>query len=149
MKALKITKVALIATATAATITALPPTAHAVPDGSFQSPSGNIYCILIVKDTGAASSACQLQQHHTYAAPPPGTCHLGGWGSQIGLDQGNPPDFECVGGELAVAPMPTLGYGQTRSAGPITCDSEPSGMTCTDSSSGHFFRLSRESYQLG
>jgi len=31
----------------------------------------------------------------------------------------------------------------------MTCDSEPSGMTCTDSSTGHFFRISRESYQLG
>lgn len=28
---------------------------------------------------------------------------------------------------------PTLDYGQTRSANAITCDSEPSGMTCTDS----------------
>ncbi len=31
----------------------------------------------------------------------------------------------------------------------ITCDSEPSGMTCTDSGTGHFFRVSRDSYQLG
>jgi hypothetical protein len=45
--------------------------------------------------------------------------------------------------------MPTLEYGQTRSAGTITCDSEPSGMTCTDSTAGHFFRVSGESYQLG
>jgi hypothetical protein len=42
-----------------------------------------------------------------------------------------------------------LNYGQTRSAGAITCDSERPGMTCTDSGTGHFFRLSRESYQLG
>jgi len=26
---------------------------------------------------------------------------------------------------------------------------EPTGMTCTDSGTGHFFRVSRESYQLG
>jgi hypothetical protein len=43
----------------------------------------------------------------------------------------------------------TLGYGQSLSAGAITCDSEPTGMTCTDRSTGHFFRVSRESYQLG
>jgi hypothetical protein len=36
-----------------------------------------------------------------------------------------------------------------QSVGVITCDSEPAGMTCTDSSTGHFFRVSRESYQLG
>jgi hypothetical protein len=28
----------------------------------------------------------------------------------------------------------------------ITCGSEPYGVTCTDDSSGHFFRVSRESY---
>jgi hypothetical protein len=42
-----------------------------------------------------------------------------------------------------------LGYGQTRSLGAITCDSETSGITCTDTSSGQFFRVSRDSYQLG
>jgi hypothetical protein len=46
-------------------------------------------------------------------------------------------------------PWPTLDYGQTRSLGSITCDSEPSGLTCTDTGSGHFFRLSRESYDVG
>ena len=47
------------------------------------------------------------------------------------------------------AALPTLDYGQTRCLGPITCDSEPTGMTCTDTSTGHFLRVSRESYQLG
>ena len=43
----------------------------------------------------------------------------------------------------------TLAYGKTASAGTLTCDSETTGMTCTDSSTGHFFRVSWESYQLG
>jgi hypothetical protein len=38
---------------------------------------------------------------------------------------------------------------QTQSAGSITCDSELSGVTCTDASTGHFFRVSRDSYQVG
>jgi hypothetical protein len=45
--------------------------------------------------------------------------------------------------------VPILEYGQTSSAGSITCDSEPEGMTCTDISSGHYFRMSRESNELG
>jgi hypothetical protein len=45
--------------------------------------------------------------------------------------------------------LPTLDYGQTHRVGSITCASEPSGVTCTDTSTGHFFRVSRESYQLG
>jgi hypothetical protein len=43
----------------------------------------------------------------------------------------------------------TLGYGQTVFAGTITCDSEPTGVKCTDTSTGHYFRLARESYELG
>lgn len=45
--------------------------------------------------------------------------------------------------------LQTLAYGQTRSIGAITCSSEPSGVTCTDSGTGHFFRVSRDSYELG
>lgn len=146
---MKHSSLALIATATGAATIALSATAHAYPDGSFQSPSGIIVCIITASaSTGSPAAACQVQ-HHTYAPPPPGQCHLGGWGSQINLDQGNPPRFECVGGVLAVPPMPTLDYGQTRSVGAITCKSEPSGVTCTDSSTGHFFRLSGDSYELG
>jgi len=33
--------------------------------------------------------------------------------------------------------------------GTIRCDSETSGVTRTDTITGHFFRVSRESYQLG
>jgi len=68
------------------------------------------------------------------------------------LAQGNPP---CVGphtiqivlsGQYAPAP---LDEGQKRSIGTITCESERSGVTCTDASTGHFFRVSSESYDLG
>jgi hypothetical protein len=151
-----ITKLTLIATATVALAIVLPATAHAY-DGSFQSPSGNIYCLTATQSDGTNRADCQVQRH-TYAVPPPNyvatdgspaVCHLGGWGSQFSLTQGNPAQMVCQGGVLTVPPMPTLDYGQTRSVGAITCDSEPSGMTCTDSSTGHFFRASRDSYQLG
>ena len=39
--------------------------------------------------------------------------------------------------------------GPAPGVGTMTCDSETSGVTCTDTSTGHFFRVSRESYQLG
>jgi hypothetical protein len=148
MNTSKIMKLTLITTATVAATIAVPATAHAVPDGSFQSPSGNVYCVMGVNNTGANVAACQVHRY-SYAAPPRGDCQLGGWGSQIRLEQGTQPDFECVGGALAAPPIPTLDYGQTRSVGAITCDSEPAGIACTDSSTGHFFRISRESYQLG
>jgi hypothetical protein len=46
------------------------------------------------------------------------------------------------------APGP-MDDGQARSAGTITCSSEQSAMRCTDASTGHFFRVSPESYELG
>jgi hypothetical protein len=73
----------------------------------------------------------------------------GDW--EFDLDQGNPPGrgYSCAAGSLVDPGVQTLDYGQTRSVGTITCDSETSGMTCTDTSTGHFLRVSRESYQLG
>ncbi len=44
--------------------------------------------------------------------------------------------------------QPALEYGNSKTVGTLTCDSEPSSVTCTDSSSGHFFRISRDFYQL-
>jgi hypothetical protein len=145
---MKIPMIAALSLATAATPLPLAAIAHADSQYKFQSPSGNVVCIIWVPDTGAANVGCQVQ-HFTYAKPPPGQCNLGGWGSQIALSQGDLPDFECVGGVLAVPPMPTLGYGQTHTVGVMTCDSEPAGVTCTDTGTGHFFRMSRDSYQLG
>jgi len=39
--------------------------------------------------------------------------------------------------------------GPAPGVGTIRCDSETSGVTRTDTITGHFFRVSRESYQLG
>ena len=38
---------------------------------------------------------------------------------------------------------------QHQSFGAITCDSEQTRMTCTDTDTGHYFRVSSDSYQLG
>jgi hypothetical protein len=42
-----------------------------------------------------------------------------------------------------------VNYDQPLSAGVITCSSEQAAVKCTDASTGHFFRVSRESYELG
>ena len=51
--------------------------------------------------------------------------------------------------KLFLYPPPTPDYGQTHTVDTMTSDSEPSGVTGTDSSTGHFFRVLRDSYQLG
>ena len=116
----------------------------------FQSPSGNISCELgTFSDSGVvrATAACQVGKHDYSAPPRPADCS-GGWGDSVGLTQGRRASLQCRTDTLLGSNDPVLGYGQTRSVGPITCHSEEAGMTCTDSSSGHGFSLSRDGYQL-
>jgi hypothetical protein len=157
MKTTTITGRGLIITATAAAVIAMPATAHANNNyQQFASPSANIRCILSGQDSPAPIAMCQIG-HHTYVAAQGstsdgGTCEPGSdLGRDFRLDQGKPEYLTCTYSALGsgLGPWPTLDYGQTRSLGAITCHSEPAGVTCTDTSTGHFFRVSRDSYQLG
>jgi hypothetical protein len=150
-----------LSVATAATALPLSAIAHAdYTSYSFLSPSGNIGCDMEDDAGGTLFAVCKTQDV-TWTAPPSQYClqgevpgATGGPGSDVQLGQGKPP---CVGFSMTqffwppdpLADHPTLGYGQTHSMGSITCDSEPSGVTCTDTSTGHFFRVSSDTYQLG
>ena len=134
-------------------------TAHADDNyQQFASASGSIRCILDGQDTPLPIAMCQIGDHTYVVAPglardqsgapcPPGS----DLGRDFRLDQGNSAYVTCTYSALGsgFGVWPTLGYGQTRSLGTLTCDSEPVGATCTDVSTGHFFRVSRESYELG
>jgi Family of unknown function (DUF6636) len=151
-RAMAITKLALIATATLAATIGVAGTAHADDEIDFRSPSGDVTCAMTqghdINDQahyGKGTVACQVK--HSYPQPPLPDCPVAG--RSYALSQGTPPSLECQGGAIVGSPPPTLAYGQFRSVGTITCDVEPSGVTCTDSSTGHFLRLSRDSYQLG
>jgi len=138
-------KIKMIAALSIATAAALPlaATAHALTTPSFQTPSGNIMCWV-----GDNFASCDVT-NHTYAAPP-GHCALAqnfDWRNFM-LQKGTSPELRCSRPEDLPTAM-TLDYGQTYSVGVMTCHSETSGVTCTDNSTGHFFRVSRESYQLG
>jgi hypothetical protein len=142
---IKLRKLALIAVATAVVTIASAATAHATErPPSFQSPSGNITCWV------ADNVVSCVLFNRTYA-PPLGNCALAqnfDW-RHFALLKGQSPELLCDRNyDNPPSPM-TLDYGQRYSAGVMTCDSEISGVTCTDTSTGHFFRASRESYQLG
>jgi hypothetical protein len=149
---LKVTKLALIATATAAAAVAIPTTAYAdITRHEFQSPSGDTVCEMSAGSDGTGGVFCDIG---TYGPPPYSPDCPQGWGVRFGLDEGSPPVLRCQEDTIIPGSIPrnrglgTLAHGLTASAGTITCDSEPVGMTCTDSSTGHFFRVSWESYQL-
>ena len=84
---MKISVLALITAAVAITI-GVAATAHADDNGPFQSPSGNIYCLLYVGNDGKQGAACQVHQH-TYA-PPAGRLPLRRLGQPIRPQAGRP-----------------------------------------------------------
>jgi hypothetical protein len=149
-RAMTITKLALFAMTAVAAAIGLPAAAHADEGYDFQSPSGNIHCKMGYAQGTDPGVVCTIA-HSTYAGQR--QSGLVGW-PQFGLWQGgspsSPKDMPCVVGGSKTPISPTLDYGQkTRAFGVISCDSEQSGVTCTDSSTGHFFRVSSESYYVG
>jgi hypothetical protein len=158
----RLMKIRLIAALSIAATAALPLAAVAngcgggddVPsDYDFVSPSGNIACSIYADGSGAN---CEIQEHNWVApastsGPFGRACDFDFGGLQIYVSQGKPANLGCYegGGKFDRPGGQTLDYGQKYSRGSITCESEPSGVTCTDTATGHFFRISRESYELG
>ncbi len=156
----RVTKLALLAAATAAATIALPATAQAEPSNMYQflTPSGNIGCHMDTHAEGWSYAWCRLQDE-SWVEPQGDDCAVGNVPGSIGepapylqLRQGGSPCLGFVMSQLFFSgpyTPTTLDYGQTHTVGTITCGSAPSGVTCTDASTGRFFRVSRESYQLG
>ena len=144
---MKIAAVTAAYALTAATLVGYAPNANA-EILTFQSPSGNISCQLYWFEPSRASAGCEVRGH-TFATPPrPPNCE-GAWGNSVGLTQGERATLQCHSDTLFGGNAATLPYGGTKTLGAITCSSQPAGMTCKDSGSGHFFSLSRDDYQVG
>jgi hypothetical protein len=85
----------------------------------------------------------------TWAIPPrPPNCE-GRWGNSVGLTQGGAASLNCHSNTVFGGNPATLPYGASRTVAAITCDSEPTGITCRDATTGHFFSVARDSYRLG
>ncbi len=152
---MKITLLVALSIAASAATLPLAATAQAVSGVQFQSPSGNIFCAMSDGNGGQGGVSCEIGEHNYLLSPAP--CEHSAWGDRFALEQGGAPVMACHNDTIRPSygfpglnpNVPILAYGQTRSVGAITCDSEPSGMTCTDIGTGRFFHVSRESYQLG
>ncbi len=156
---MKITVIAALSIATAATLP-LAAIANACGGGGdipqnqeFLTPSGNVVCSIYGDGSGAN---CEIRQHDwvvpastdgPYGRP----CNFAFGGLEFYVSKGKPGNLGCYEGVSSFdrPGLETLDYGQRRSRGNITCASESSGVTCTDTVSGHFIRVSRESYDLG
>jgi hypothetical protein len=119
----------------------------AAAQAEFQSPSTNINCSLGEDLNGVVSVTCEVAQHSWVAPPREPACHVN-WGSRFLLKQGLPAMFDCYG-QAMPAPDQTLAYNTSISQGTITCYSKITDITCADHYTGHYFRVSRDSYELG
>ena len=143
--------VAGVCAAIAATI-GLAGSSHAdVFSQQFQSPSGDVSCNLVYfpplesRLVGKNFVQCNVANHSwVHPQPPPQGRTVT---STFVLMRGQLPIVGYSPGTLAASDP--VNYDEPLSAGAITCSSEQSAMRCTDVSTGHFFRVSRESYELG
>jgi hypothetical protein len=135
------------AAAVAATLNAV--TAQADTLNDFTTPSGNIYCEFSTNGDDVPIVACEGDGN--YVGPRPPCASFAAFGDRFYMAQGELPESHChtdtIRSNQPFAPV--LEYGQTKSNGTITCDSETTGLTCTDASTGDFFTMSREANTLG
>ena len=118
----------------------------------FQSPSGDISCNLVnyppTDKLGLGKNFVQcdiVNQSWVPPRPPPGG--RADATSTVVLMRGQLPIVGYGPGTLAASDL--VNYDHPLSAGAITCSSEQAAVKCTDVSTGHFFRVSKESYELG
>lgn len=137
----------------AATI-GLAPSSHASPfSAQFQSPSGDIACNLVnypptdTHSLGKNFVQCDIA-NHSWVPPRPPPQGRADATSTFVLIRGQFPVVGYSPGTIA-AVGPMLDSAQASSGGAITCASEQSAIKCTDVSTGHFFRVSQEAYELG
>ena len=107
----------------------------------FTSPSGNIGCVIDPK-----SVRCDIRDRDWQPPKSPPGCQLD-YGQGISLDAGSTPDFVCAG-DTTLESGSELPYGRSIGAGLLRCQSEESGVTCTDSESGRGFTISKQDYDL-
>jgi hypothetical protein len=117
------------------------PTAAAESVG-FTSPSGNIGCILsddLVR--------CDIGARDWSPPPRPADCpDYSDYGQGILLHPTGPARFVCAG-DTAMGGGPVLPYGQFQASGGMSCNSEPSGMRCSNSD-GHGFTIAKQAFRI-
>ncbi|MDY6997106.1 MAG: hypothetical protein SW019_10945 [Actinomycetota bacterium] len=120
------------------------PPAPADDNAVFASPSGNIVCMMTVR-----SASCDVADHDWTGPPVEGDplCGLQE-ADRVFLMVNGPAEIHCRNDTLISTEEFTLDYGQSHTVGPLACTSAPSGITCSDTDTGHYFRVSRESYEL-
>jgi hypothetical protein len=110
---------------------------------SFQSPSGNIGCVLL-----DGNARCDIAKRSWKPPPRPPGCPDEvdfGQGLQVNRDDES-GNFVCAGDTTLNPEAPKLGYGSADRFGGLFCESATAGVTC-ENAGGHGFFISIQSYR--
>ncbi|CAN5839316.1 hypothetical protein BH10ACT9_BH10ACT9_55310 [soil metagenome] len=127
------------AVAAAAALCAAPAGAEGLV--GFTSPSGNIGCFIDVDYV-----RCDIAERSWTPPARPADCEFD-YGQGIAFAAGEAPAFVCAG-DTSLWAGPALAFGESLSAGSMSCQSLETGITCRDDSTGTGFTISREEYSL-
>jgi hypothetical protein len=108
----------------------------------FQSPSGNIGCVV-----GGGLARCDIQEHTWTPPPAPASC-IDFYGYGVEVIGGHPGEYTCSGDSVFAPTSPVLQYGDKITKNRFTCTSKTSGMRCSNRNSGHGFFISRDAVKL-
>jgi hypothetical protein len=110
----------------------------------FQTPTHNIHCLY---QHSEEYIRCDVIQIDNKPRPRPKDCELD-WGHGFEISKTSlKGSGVCASDTVSNLSNPVLKYGQKWQAGKITCQSTPSGLTCTNPNH-HGFTLSRSSQKL-
>ncbi|MFI7588660.1 DUF6636 domain-containing protein [Spongisporangium articulatum] len=132
-----------------------PPAAHVeVRDGSddeylsFLTPSGNIHCAIYPGDDDFRKGLVRCDVYKaTWTLPPkPKDCEFD-WGTVMTLEK-TPKAGLCVSDAVDVQGAETVAYGHGLKWHNITCVSQKTGLTCTNTDNKKGFTVSRSAYTL-
>ena len=112
---------------------------------TWQSPTGNIHCLLYAAPDRAFARCDLIELTPSHDRPPP-DCNLD-WGNSFAVEDRGAGYLACVGDTVVDRNSQVLSYGLAISLGGITCVSSKSGMTCTNAD-GHGFSVARAEQRL-
>jgi hypothetical protein len=120
-------------------------TARAVMAGAletFQSPTGNIHCLISDGPQPTPIASCEVRQYAGPVPPRPADCELD-WVAGASIDaKGHVRLFSCQGDTNVDHGNKTLAYGSAITHGGVTCSASPAGVVCK-AKSGRGFLVSR------
>ena len=109
----------------------------------FQTPSGNIACVL-----GGGIARCDIQEHTWPTPPTPPSCMDLDYGNGVQVYKGHPARYTCAGDTVFSPNNPVLHYGDKITVNRFRCKSKTSGVRCVQRKSDHGFFISRERVKL-